>query len=55
MRLLLLRTSDHPELKCYMNGGKYHSHDIINELVSMMGMYVLKDILSDVKKQESIH
>ena len=26
------------------------SHDIINELVSMMGTYVLKEILSDAKK-----
>ncbi len=50
MQLLLLRTSEYPELKHYMNDGKYFSHDIINELVYMMGMFVLKSILSDIKK-----
>ena len=50
MQLLLSRTSDQPELKLYMDDGNYLSHDIINELVSMMGTYVLKEILSDVKK-----
>ncbi len=29
MQLLLLRTSEYPELKHYMNDGKYFSHDII--------------------------
>ncbi len=49
MQLLLLRTSEYPELKHYMNDGKYFPHDIINEL-HMMGMFVLKCILSDIKK-----
>ena len=55
MQLLLLRTSDQPELKLYMDDGKYLSHDIINELVSMMGAYVLKEVLSDVKKAGKFH
>ena len=50
MQLLLLRASDHPELKQYMDNSKCLSHDILGELVSMMGRYVLNHILTDVKK-----
>ena len=55
MQLLLLRTSDQPELKHYIDDGKYLSHDIIYELVSTMGTYVSKEILSDVKKAGKFH
>ena len=56
MQLLLLCTSAHPELKGYINDGKYLSHDVLNELVSMMGMRALNGIFIQCqKKQESIH
>ena len=42
-------SSDYSELKSYNDDGKYLSHEVINELVSLMAMYVLKTILLDIK------
>ena len=53
MQLLLLRSSDHVHLKQYIGDGKYLSHDIINELVSLMGHQVLNKILSEIRKANS--
>ena len=50
MQLLLLRSNDHAELKSYIQEGKYLSYYIINEIVSLMGMDLLKGILAEVKQ-----
>lgn len=42
MQLLLLRSDDHPGLKNFMSDKRYLSPEVINELVSLMGRYVLK-------------
>lgn len=48
MQLLLLRSDDHPGLKNFMSDKRYLSPEVINKLVSLMGRYVLKSILSSV-------
>ena len=50
MQLLLLRCNDLEHLKKYIDDGRYLSHDIINELVSLMGRQVLSKILSEIRE-----
>ena len=47
-QLLLLQTEDDADLKTWLSNKQYLSGDIINECISSMGHYVLRDILIDI-------
>ena len=47
-QLLKLRSEDVPELLEWIDNGRYLSHDIINELINMMGNAVLRCIVADL-------
>ena len=48
-QLLNLRAEDVPELLEWIDNGKYLSHDIINELINMMGNAVLRSIVANLR------
>ena len=47
--LLKLRTEDSDTVQAWLNEEKYMSHDIVNELINIMGQEVLGCILHSVK------
>jgi len=49
IQLLKLRAEDVPAFNEWIEKGNYLSHDIINELIEMMGQTVLRSILDDVR------
>ena len=49
-QILLLRQKDIPELKRWMQEGKYMSPEIVNELISEMGQKVLQELLSKIQE-----
>ena len=53
-QLLKLRAEDVPELMEWVENGIYLSHDIINELINMMGNAVLRSIVADLRKKSQL-
>ena len=53
-QLLKLRAEDVPELLEWVENGRYLSHDIINELINMMGNAVLRSIVADLRKKSQL-
>ncbi|CAB4037909.1 zinc finger MYM-type 1-like [Paramuricea clavata] len=53
-QLLKLRAEDVPELLEWIDNGRYLSHDIINELINMMGNAVLRSIVTDLRKESQL-
>ena len=53
-QLLKLRAEDVPELLEWIDNGRYLSHDIINELINMMGNAVLQSIVVDLCKHSQL-
>ena len=49
-QLLLLRQEAIPELKWWMQEGKYMSPEIVNELISEMGHKILRELLSKIQE-----
>ena len=49
-QMLLLWQTDIPELKRWMQEGKYMSPEIVNELISEMGQKVLQELLSKIQE-----
>ena len=49
-QMLLLWQKDIPELKRWMQEGKYMSPEIVNELISEMGQKVLQELLSKIQE-----
>lgn len=48
-KLLLLRAEDCPELKTWVYKKEYTSPDIVNEIITIMGNSVLRQILCQIK------
>ena len=44
-----LRISDNSALKNWIEEGKFYSHEIVNELITLMGQKVLRGILAKIK------
>lgn len=53
-QLLKLRAEDVPDLLEWIDNGRYLSHDIINELINMMGNAVLRSIVADIRKESQL-
>ena len=53
-QFLKVRAEDVPEIMDWINAGKYLSHDIINELINMMGNEVLRSIVSDIHQESKL-
>ena len=53
-QLLKLRAEDVLELLEWVENGRYLSHDIINELINMMGNAVLRSIVADLRKKSQL-
>ena len=51
-QLLLLRANDCCGLKQYVDNGNYLSHEIINEMISLMSNEVLRQILSEIREAQ---
>ena len=49
-QLLLLRAKDCRGLKQYIDQGNYLSHEVINEMISIMSTRVLRQILSEIRE-----
>lgn len=49
-QLLAMWSSDNNDIKHWIKEGKYLSHDIINEMISLMGQNVLRQILAKIMK-----
>ena len=50
-QVLKMRAEDVPGLLDWIKDGKYLSHDIINELINLMGNEVLRSIVADIHQQ----
>lgn len=50
MQLLKLRSKDDPQLLTWLSDGKYLSPSIINEQIKLMGDYVLRGLLTDIRR-----
>ena len=48
--LLKLRCEDYQELSGWLAGHQYMSHDIINELIMLMGKSLLRDLLITIRE-----
>ena len=48
-KLLLLRSEDCPELKSWVHRKEYTSPDIVNEIITIMGNAVLREILGLIR------
>ena len=53
-QVLKLRAEDVPGLLDWIKDGKYLSHDIINELINLMGNEVLRSIVADIHQQSKL-
>ena len=53
-QLLKLRAEDVPELLEWVENGRYLSHDIITELINLMGNAVLRSIVADLRKKSQL-
>ena len=51
-QLLLLRSHDIPELKVWLKEKKYYSPEIQNEQIALMGLSVLRELLSEIRNAE---
>lgn len=53
LRLLHLCSSDQPLLKVWMGWSKYKwiSHDIVNEILTLLAVSVRRKLLTDIRKQ----
>ena len=51
-QLLLLRAKDCSGLKQYVDNGNYLSHEIINEMITLMSNRVLQKLLSEIREAE---
>ena len=49
---MLLRAKNCYGLKQYVDNGKYLSHEIINEMMSLMSTKVLRQILSEIREAQ---
>ena len=54
-KLLLLRTEDCPQLKSWVLQKDYTSPDIVNEIISIMGNTVIREILGLIRKACGSH
>ena len=52
--VLKVRAEDVPGLLDWIKDGKYLSHDIINELINLMGNEVLRSIVADIHQQSKL-
>ena len=48
MQLLYLRSTDCPELATWLKNQQYLSHDIINEIITLMGNELLHKLLANI-------
>ena len=48
-QLLLCWSAENADVRSWLNEGKYMSHDIINELISLMGQAVLRKVIAELK------
>ena len=53
-QVLKVRAEDVPGLLEWIKDGKYLSHDIINELINLMGNEVLRSIVADIHQQSKL-
>ena len=49
-QLLILRTEDVPDLSSWLADGNYLSHDIVNELITLMGNQLFRTLLEDIRE-----
>lgn len=47
-QLLLLQAQDYPQMKTWLHKKEYISPEIVNELITMMGQTVLRQILAEI-------
>ena len=52
LQLLLLRARDSAGLKQYVDSGNYLSHEITNEMISLMSNKVLRELLSEIREAQ---
>ena len=50
VQLLKLRSNDCPELKNWLDNKRYLSHDIVNEMISIMGNALLRKLLTKIRE-----
>ena len=53
-QVLKVRAEDVPGLLDWIKDGKYLSHDVINELINLMGNEVLRSIVADIHQQSKL-
>ena len=49
-QLLLLQAQDYPRMKSWLRKKEYLSPEIVNELITMLGQTVLRQILAEIKR-----
>ena len=52
MQLLLLRSQDCAGLRQYIDNGNYLSHDVINEMITLMSNKILRELLAEIREAE---
>ena len=52
LQLLMLRSDDCPDLNCWIRERKYFSPAILNEQIALMGLSLLRKLLSDIRSAE---
>ena len=48
-QLFLLHANESPDMKIWLHKSEYISPEIINEIVTGMGQYILRQLLHDIK------
>ena len=52
LQLLNLRSEDYPDLNSWIRERKYFSPTIFNEQIALMGVSLLRKLLSDIRSAE---
>ena len=48
--LLILRTEDVPDRSSWLADGNYLSHDIVNELITLIGNQLFRTLFEDIRE-----
>ena len=48
-QLLSVWSKDSPAIRAWIKEGKYLSHDMVNEIITLMGLNVLRQLLAKIK------